>query len=424
MSTTQKLGIGLAMLLGLEILACGFVGVWWLASRHADSTSVLAALTAQTPTAILKVETPTVEATPAPIQPNESKASGARQLALGGVFGTVESVNGSTLKIKSQRGETVSVTAGIATRVIATGVANAGINDVKVGDKVLVLGVRNKVNRQDSVVPRVIIGVPSNYARENIAAGVIQSINGSSIALQTRNGAKTVSVGAEAQVYGQLTGTNASAGLKQGMPVMVIGKPDSSGGMNAELVFVLNRARVARVLRSRAAANTPGAANGIGLAFAGMIGTVASVNGTDVTMNTARGAVRTIKPGDQTTVIVAGKPNGTTADIQASDKIIVFGVNPWDATPMPRLVIAMPADYDRRNVALGKIQNVDASQLSLKAARGDVAVKINSDTEIYAAGLQAGSSADLAQGGNVLVIGTLDGGSNLTAQTILTLPHR
>lgn len=421
MSTWRKLGIGLGVLLGLEILVCGFVGVWWFVSRHADSTNFLAALAAQTPTVIFNSATPTAARRTAPIQAN---GHGTGQALPGGVFGTVEAVNASTITIKSERGETVNVTAETGTRIIAVGVGNAGISDVKVGDKVLVLGVRRNITGQASVAPRVIVTVPSNYGRENITAGVIQSINGSSMTLRTRGGVKTVSVGAGAQFFGPLAAKITSADLKQGMPMVVIGETDANGGIDAELVFELNRARLARILQNRPAANNPGTLNGIGLAFAGFIGTVANVNERGVTVNTARGAERTVEPGDQTKVIIAGKPNGTTADIHANDKIIVFGVNPWDATPMPRLVIAMPADYDRRNVALGKIQSVGESQLAIKSGRGDLNVAVNGDTQMYAAGLQAGSSADLVQGDYVLVIGTADNGNALTAQTIITLPQR
>jgi uncharacterized protein DUF5666 len=232
MSKWQIVSIILGGLLVLSCVALGVIGVFWFVG--AGGANALAAMNGQaslmTPTAAAPVDTATP--TPAAIPPNGGR-NGVRPQGAG-VFGIVSSVSGSQVTVTGAKGISRTLTFGAQTQLIVVGQQNATVSDIKPGDKLLVLGLRNGLN---SLEPRAVIDVPASYNPSNIRTGQIQSVAGQTLELVTARGTVTVNLDAGTQIFAQTLQPLQASALSTGNPVIVIGQPNADGSLNAQLII-------------------------------------------------------------------------------------------------------------------------------------------------------------------------------------------
>jgi hypothetical protein len=153
----------------------------------------------------------------------------------------------------------------------------------------------------------------------------------------------------------------------------------------------------------------------------GTFGTVLSVTGNEVSVRPQIPA-RDFTLDVDTKIIVAGKPDATTDDIQPGDKILVLGgLNRQRA---PRAILAAPASYSYGNVALGRITSLNGEQIVLFTRSGELRVNLDESAQIFGNGLQALTAGDLHPGRALIVIGTRNEDGTMQGQVIFVPPTR
>ncbi len=155
------------------------------------------------------------------------------------VIGKVQSINGNTIVVTKNDGSTANVATTDITSFHTPNNPTASLSDVKVGDVLQAAGVLSG-NTLDAAVVRF------NTPKRNtgpIAMGLIQSINGSTLTLQTPS-LDTLTVNLSSSTFivvrGQSGATIGSvADLSQGAGIMVIGTRSSDGtSMNAIVILI------------------------------------------------------------------------------------------------------------------------------------------------------------------------------------------
>jgi uncharacterized protein DUF5666 len=155
------------------------------------------------------------------------------------VMGKVQSINGTTIVVTKQDGSTANVATSDITSFHSKDNPNASLSDVKVGDLLQAAGVLSG-NTLDAAVVRFNTPKVNNGP---IAVGLIKSINGNTLTLQTPS-LETLTVNLSSTTFIVKRGeSGASIGsptdLAQGAGVMVIGQRSSDGAsMNAIVILI------------------------------------------------------------------------------------------------------------------------------------------------------------------------------------------
>ncbi len=256
MSKWQKISVVLAGLLLFSCVTMAGLGLWVFVSNGGGS--VLAAMTGKTPT-LAPAAAPTAGPTAAPSVQSPLTAPpavpGTGQAQIGGVFGTVTTVTGSTVTMAAANGTSRTLTVGPQMRVIFAGMPNATVSDIQTGDKLLAIGLRRSAG---AFQPRVLIVAPSTYTQANIEAGTIQSVSGETLTVTPRNaslGPVTINLDANTQVYAQNLQPLQPSSLTAGEAVIVIGEPNSDGSMTAQVILAGTGRRIPQ--------NQPGTPNNV-----------------------------------------------------------------------------------------------------------------------------------------------------------------
>ncbi len=157
-------------------------------------------------------------------------------------------------------------------------------------------------------------------------------------------------------------------------------------------------------------------------AVAGIFGTVASVNGSAITVSAANGKTQTLQIGADSRVIRVGVPNASVSDIKPGDKLLVLGAKKDQASLEPRAVIAVPGNYAQSNIQLGQVQSASAQSLTLTTKDGAQTVSLDSKVQVFGQGFQLAQASALGSGASVIVIGQPGTDGKLVAQLIIAVP--
>lgn len=382
--------------LGTFIFACGVIGVlalWFL--ENVETTRVLGAFVEQTPEPSARTNLDSL-AQDTTWQAVETQWG--PQAKLDAAFGTIQEIQGSVLKVLTARNQTRVFETTAQTRYIVVGKTDAGLSDLAVGDKILILGTRDSTGAVGAVTPRVILAAPAAYTRANVLVGKIVRASDQQLVLTTASGTKMVNLANDVQAFGARIAPSAVQDLPTNVPTLILGEPTSPDVFNARLIFVVPQLR-ALVQRARNPQNPlpfqPARRNAA-------LGTVTTVHDSKLEVQPAPPPARTLTLDANTKIIVVGKPNASAQDIRPGDKIIALGANTRNNTP--RVVIAAPADYTRENVRLGRVVAAQENQITIDTPGGQLTVTVNAGTQIFDRHLNAlGFDALKKQG--VLVIG-------------------
>jgi hypothetical protein len=219
------------------LLACIAIGVSGFVlgnTQSSETTHVLAALVEQTPT-------PTPSATkPSRAQRKANKqATKLRRQHGVGLFGSIDKIDGQTVSVTGRRGREESFTVGDQTKLVLVGKANATVSDLVVGDKVLVLGLRDKGQKNAAFTPRVVIAVPANYNRANVVAGRAEIISANQLQTKTKNGDESVTLSSDTQILGPNLTSEPASDLKNKTAVLVLGTPSGNNALIAQVIIAL-----------------------------------------------------------------------------------------------------------------------------------------------------------------------------------------
>ncbi|MDQ3707014.1 MAG: DUF5666 domain-containing protein [Chloroflexota bacterium] len=186
--------------------------------------------------------------------PDDRKAPGdKRSRDNGPLGGTIKAISGSTLTVTNNRGIDVQVETTADTVVLDSGFKTASA--LKVGDRVQVLGLPQRVNRNARPTPDNLKinawGVRVVREGVHLAGGRVESVSGNTLALDPlkRDSDLTISLGAATQ-YRALTisaadrkatlGNASQADIKAGSRIVVEGTRSADGKtLNATSVIIV-----------------------------------------------------------------------------------------------------------------------------------------------------------------------------------------
>ncbi len=403
--------------------------VWYW--QAGDTSAALAALVQATPTA-----SPASSVSDPPVARGASKLAGQAELA--GALGVIQAVDEKTVTVQTAQGISKTFTLRPKSKIIVVNLPNASTNDLRVGDKALVWGVKIKTAAREILVPRVILAAPSNYDRNNVLVGRIIATGDNTLTLQTLAGERTVTTNSQTQIFGKRLVSASFADLKPRAGVLVVGAPQADNSFAAQVITSPSH------LRARAAVNAERRADKQAAKQArqeekraqkaarqaaknknpnndnvpGAFGSVKAISPTEIQVATLKGKDKTIALNGDTKIIVVNSPTATTANIQVGDQVLVIGARKQTAA---RVVLAAPASYTLDNVAVGKIKTVQVTRVDLKTKRGDLNVFISNDTLIFDGTVHAVTAADLVRKDRALAIGIRDGKGGMNAQVLFAI---
>lgn len=418
-------------LLALAVVVTTAFAAWY--STTGDTTTILAALVdpttvpAQQPTA-----NPTAQAE------RQARNRQAQAELANGAFGTIQAVNGLDLTLQDANGETSRYTLSRKTRLIVVGKPDATAGDLRMGDKVLVLGAKDET----SVTPRVVVSVPAAFTQSNLLMGRVTRAADNAMQLQTAKGVQTVTLASGTEVYGARFLATSPADLKPNATVLLFGEPQA-GGFTAQVVLTLPKLRAGAGLskperkqakrdlkaerketkqqEKAARKQNPGGTPAQERTLPGAFGTVQSVRANEIQVLTEQRGAKTFLLDMTTQIIAVGAANATTGDIQPGDKVLILGGGKKRAA---RTVLAAPAAYTEANLAVGKIKAVNADGVTLKNQKNEVRVTTRANTQLLNGTAQPVALKELELKQKALAIGTRDGASALDAQVLFVIPKR
>lgn len=147
------------------------------------------------------------------------------------VAGEVSDISASGFKLTGPRKNSGSVTVTAATIIVVTGKRSATLADIQNGDKVAVQG---QPTDNQNIAAALIVARPDS--RDNVAGGVLASINGSSLLIFTGKGEQLTVDASQALVFERGSTGAKLSDLRVGGPVVVLGIRNSDGSMTAQLI--------------------------------------------------------------------------------------------------------------------------------------------------------------------------------------------
>ncbi len=138
-------------------------------------------------------------------------------------------------------------------------------------------------------------------------------------------------------------------------------------------------------------------------------GKVGSINDMTIVVIKRDGDTVNVTTNAQTKFHTPGNPNATLADVKAGDALVAIGQLSGDTLTAAQVLFRTPPQRTPGPIALGKIDAIDGSTITLKQAFGEMlTVNTNANTFVVkrgADGPQVITLADLKVGDGVMVIG-------------------
>jgi hypothetical protein len=307
--------------------------------------------------------------------------AGARERQGARVYGTIESIEETTLMLATPVGPVALIT-DVNTLFRIPDVADGSLADLAVGDVVGAIGWWEEGG-----------GVFHAFAVARLAddrvfplAGTLSGIGGDTLIVETGHGPATVRVNGETQYRIRGVEEPGPDDLEVGMRVVVrsILEPDGS------------------LLAKSIAAAEAGPRQGR------LRGEVTSVEGDTFTIRTNRREI-VVHTNEATEFRVPGVENPTIVDLKVGDRAAGEGVIEEASTGSGEpvitatLVVVLPEDVARLN---GQVTAIEGATLALGTARGPVNVLTDSNTVFRIPGVEEATLADVKVGDHVTVGGT------------------
>jgi len=176
---------------------------------------------------------------PAGRNPNVGAPAPAALLAmfnrLGWEAGVVAKTSSDQIALKTRKEGRDKIPVGSTTIFVIPGKTNASINDIHAGDRVIA------DIPKDQTTAALVMGVPNDYAKDNVVLGMVQSNSNGTITLRARRGADTLTTSATTQVIKVLregVALGSVSDVQNGSVVIAIGQ-STSDDFTTQVVFSL-----------------------------------------------------------------------------------------------------------------------------------------------------------------------------------------
>jgi len=332
-------------------------------------------------------------------------ASAAVPKTRGGLLrGKVTAVAGESLTLQTRWGE-VRLLTDEGTAFDLPGIENAALDDLAVGDFVVVRVVRDE---DGAALARHVTLIPNGSLEDETLRGIVTTVDGETFELRIRRDKVTV-VTDENTLFRIPKVEDATADdVKEKMPVIVLGQYEAEDeqAFHAKAVAFIP----GKILRRHVVRGELTAIEGDTLAIV--------APGRDADEGTR---VRTT---DETRFRVPGIEDATLADLKVGDHIVALGGKDESGDFVAKIV-AVVLRRPRRIVVRGEVTAVDEGSFTLDTPhRGEVTVIITDETRFRIPGDDDPGLDDIVVGDRVGVIGHKDREGNLVARGVGKLPQK
>jgi len=297
--------------------------------------------------------------------------------------GQVTAIEGTTLMVKTPDGER-QVTTNDETRFRIPGVENPTIADVKVGDSILAKG---EPDSTGTFAAKMILVMSGQRVRRFVAQGTVSAIEGTTLALDTRQGGKQVTTD-EAIFWAPDVENPSLTDVQVGDPVVAWGKPGEGGGLAARLVAIAS----AEELREYA-----------------VRGRVTAVEDQTLVIITREGEKEVVTT-SETYFHVPNVEEPDLDDIEAGCIITALGRKDDDGSFTAQIVAVARARprwkmIVRRNMVFGEVMAIEGMTLTIETRWGEQTILTDANTRFRIPGVENPSIEDIEVGGRVIALG-------------------
>lgn len=284
--------------------------------------------------------------------------------------GEVSGINEHVLSINTPRGE-VPVLVGEGTRFYVPGVVDPTLEDVEVGDRVVVLG-----RRGERAFRAQLVGVVDPQAELGRRAGQVTSVEGNVVTLATPSG-ESHAVHTDPYTIFHIPGVD-EPGLEDiqvGQAAIAAGVQNEDGSLQAILLFVPQEMDLKTRLR----------------------GEVLAIEGATLTLRAPRDRELSILTDEGTTFHILGVDDPSLDDVQVGDRVAV-DVQMASGAPLAQRVLVMPEHFGRLE---GEVAGIEGTTLSLQTRHGVVQVLTGGSTLFLVPGVEDAGLEDVQVGDRV-----------------------
>jgi preprotein translocase subunit YajC len=301
-----------------------------------------------------------------------------------------KSANGFTLG--TGRGD-VTVSVGANTRYRVPGKSQPSLDDILVGDQVLVRVQRNAPGSPAATAVVVLPPVPVGGLR-----GQVTAVQDATISLQVGGQVKAVLTNEKTSFHVPEKEGAKLADIRVGDRVFAIVLRQPGGTLLARQVTVLPAdSRGPLSLRGR----------------------VIEVGASTLTVHVGENQV-TIEVTEQTKVRVPGKPQAALSDVRMGDWVFVVGRPTGLSRIEARAIVVLPAVPVERFAVRGEVISVEGTTLSVRDARHEHTIRTDSQTQFRIGGVENPSIEDVNVGDRVAILGKpAEGGAILARRVVV-----
>ena len=159
-----------------------------------------------------------------------------------------------------------------------------------------------------------------------------------------------------------------------------------------------------------------------------VFGTITSIDGQIITIETKKGDVKTVFTDEFTklfSVGTKGKSSITLEDLVVGDKISVVGVGKDDTAGNAKYVVRQKRSISKRHAVLGKVEQISGNTLTithLTHTNREFTITIGEGAGIKIKGSENATTSDIKKGDVVVAAGTVDKNGTLTAKKVFVIP--
>jgi hypothetical protein len=317
--------------------------------------------------------------------------------------GKVTTIAGESLTLQTHRGE-VRLLTDEGTAFDLPGIEDAGLDDLAVGDFVVVRVVRGE---DGAALARHVAVVPNGSLEDETLRGIVTAVDGETFETRIRRGKVTVVTDENTLFRIPKVEDATAADVKEKMPVIVLGQYEAEDeqAFHAKAVAVIP----GRILRRHLVRGELTAIEGDTL--------VIVAPGRDADEG------KRVRTTDETRFRVPGVEDATLDDLKVGDRIAALGGKDESGDFVAKIVAVVPR-RPRRIVVRGEVTAMDEGSFTLETPhRREVTVIITGETRFHIPGDDDPALDDIAVGDRVGVIGHKDRDGNLVARGVGKLPQ-
>jgi hypothetical protein len=308
----------------------------------------------------------------------------------------VVDIQGATFTVAARHQGEQKVVTNSNTVFLIPGVEDPGIDDLEVGQQVLVKG---QQGGEGNLIADWVVVLPR---AAHVVRGIVTGIDGSSIFLRTREGTMNVVTSEDTVFFIPQVEDPGIDDVRLGDGVLAVGELEGHGTVAARAVAVQPHAFQRFTVR----------------------GKVIRTDGPTLVVENPHGQERILTT-DETEYRIPGVEDPGLDDIKEGDFIVAAGTQQGEeGIFMAKFIAVIPHRLDELERARGRVAAIEGSVLTLENEQGLITVLTNENTRYRIPGVEDPGLDDIQVGDLAITVGQPEESGNFLAKGIGVLRHR